>query len=425
MNISNLSESCKTNDYNASNKIVRNYQQQKESYSNCSCGLDDFYSCCSPICCVSGATGATGPKGSTGATGATGIQGIQGIQGITGSTGATGPQGVQGIQGIDGPTGAQGPIGSQGPQGITGATGATGIQGIQGNTGAQGPLGAQGPQGIQGNTGPTGPTGATGAQGIQGNTGLTGPTGATGIQGIQGNTGPTGPTGATGAQGIQGNTGLTGPTGATGIQGIQGNTGPTGPTGATGAQGIQGNTGPAGPTGATGIDGATAIIPYSSGIPVAITTITGGLVGIPSFIGFGNSAPGISILGSTINLTNPAGTLTNFAFSMPRDGVIKSISAYFSSTVSLALSNTTTTLTFQLYKSSTPNNIFSPIANAYVDLVFAGSILIGSNTHAIRTDLNVPVSAEERILLVVSAKQTGALLINTIIGYASAGIELE
>lgn len=63
-------------------------------------------------------------------------------------------------------------------------------------------------------------------------------------------------------------------------------------------------------------------------IRLSITTIAGGLIGTPGFVGFGSSAPGISIAGGTINLTNPAGTLTNFAFSMSRNGIITDISAF-------------------------------------------------------------------------------------------------
>ncbi len=75
--------------------------------------------------------------------------------------------------------------------------------------------------------------------------------------------------------------------------------------------------GPTGATGATGTAGSGAIIPLSSGSPISITSIAGGLAGIPGFVGFGNSAPGLSDLGPTIDLTGSSGTLLNFAFSAP------------------------------------------------------------------------------------------------------------
>lgn len=46
---------------------------------------------------------------------------------------------------------------------------------------------------------------------------------------------------------------------------------------------------------------------------------------------------GLTILGSTIDITNAAGTLTNFAFQVPRAGIITSFSAFFSTTASFSL----------------------------------------------------------------------------------------
>ncbi len=238
--------------------------------------------------------------------------------------------------------------------------------------------------------------------------GATGPTGATGADGV---TGPTGATGATGADGV------TGPTGATGATGADGATGPTGATGATGADGA---------TGATGANGSTSIIPLSSGIPISLTTIAGGLAGIPAFIGFGSSAPGLTVLGSNIDLTNPSGTLTNFAFSMPRAGTITSISAYFSTTAALSLIGSSITIRAQLYVSSTPNNLFVPIPGAVVNLApsLTGTISIGDISSGITTGLSIPVTAQSRLLMVFSATSSGLSLINTVVGYASAGIEI-
>ena len=65
-------------------------------------------------------------------------------------------------------------------------------------------------------------------------------------------------------------------------------------------------------------------------IPVSLTTIAGGLVGLPGFIGFGNSAPGLTALGATIDLTGTSGlSLLNFAYSIPRAGTITAIDASF------------------------------------------------------------------------------------------------
>ncbi|WP_444497547.1 exosporium glycoprotein BclB-related protein [Thomasclavelia ramosa] len=265
---------------------------------------------------------------------------------------------------------------------------------------------------------PTGPTGATGATGPTGVTGVIGPTGATGP------TGPTGVTGATGSTGLTGATGedgATGPTGATGEDGATGATGPTGVTGATGA------TGSTGPTGSTGAAGASAIIPFASGLPVSLTTIAGGLVGTPAFIGFGSSAPGISIIGNTIDLTNPSGTLTNFAFTMPRDGVITSIDVFFSTTAALSLVGSTITIEAKLYESIAPNNTMTVVPGTTVTLTpsLTGVISIGTISKGILTGLNINVPAGTRLMLVLTARASGLSLVNTVAGYVSAGVAID
>lgn len=73
------------------------------------------------------------------------------------------------------------------------------------------------------------------------------------------------------------------------------------PVGPKGDQGPKGCPGDDGPTVATGAAGTGAIIPFASGLPVSLTTIAGGLAGIPAFVGFGSSAQGLTLLGSTIH----------------------------------------------------------------------------------------------------------------------------
>jgi BclB C-terminal domain-containing protein len=178
---------------------------------------------------------------------------------------------------------------------------------------------------------------------------------------------------------------------------------------------------------ASGGSNGGAIIPFSSGIPVSLTTIAGGLSGTPSFIGFGSSAPSLSILGSTIDLTGAAGTPLNFAFSMPRSGTIKSMSAYFSTTAALSLIGSTVTITAQLYSSTTPDNSFTAVPGASVTLApsLSGIISIGATSNGITTGLNIPVTAQTRFLLVFSSSAAGISLLTTTSGYASAGLSIE
>ncbi|KAA8745999.1 exosporium glycoprotein BclB-related protein [Paenibacillus sp. UASWS1643] len=278
------------------------------------------------------------------------------------------------------------------------------------NVGSQGPAGPAGPAGPQGVPGPQGPAGATGSQGS---------VGAAGTTGAAGNTGATGATGAAGPAG-----GATGPTGAAGVTGDTGAAGIAGVTGATGATGIAGVTGSTGITGATG---SGAIIPFASGGPAILTTVAGGLVGTTSLIGFGSSATGISIIGGTLDLTGTlVGPLINFAFSAPRDGVITSIAAYFSTTAALTLVGSTVTITAQLFSSPAPNNAFTAVPGALVTLAppLTGLIALGSISNGITTGLAIPVTAETRLLLVFSATATGLTLLNTVVGYASGGVNI-
>jgi BclB C-terminal domain-containing protein len=197
-------------------------------------------------------------------------------------------------------------------------------------------------------------------------------------------------------------------------------------TGSTGATGATGATGSTGATGATGANAAGAILPFSSGAPVVLTTLAGGVSGTPGLIGFGNSVTGLP-LGAAIDLAGSPTTLLNFAFSMPRDGVITSLSAYFSLAAEIQLIGTTVDITAQLYAAAN-GNVFTPVSGTAVTLAPAfgpGFHSIGANTRGLLTNLSVPVSAQTRLLLVFRATAAGAFPVNTIAGYASGGISVE
>ncbi|WP_289306511.1 exosporium glycoprotein BclB-related protein [Paenibacillus terrae] len=151
------------------------------------------------------------------------------------------------------------------------------------------------------------------------------------------------------------------------------------------------------------------------------------MVGTTSLIGFGSSATGISLLGGVIDLTGTlVGPLINFAFSVPRDGVITSIAGYFSTTAALTLVGSTVTITAQLFSSTTPDNTFTAVPGATVTLAppLTGIIALGTISNGITTGLAIPVTAQTRLLLVFSATATGLSLVNTVVGYASAGITI-
>lgn len=169
--------------------------------------------------------------------------------------------------------------------------------------------------------------------------------------------------------------------------------------------------------------GGSAIIPYASGTPIVMTTLLGGLVGTTSVLGFGTSAAGVSLLGGVIDAT----TLTNMAFSVPRAGVITSLSGMFSTTVGLSLIGTTLNVQAQLFSAPAGSNSFAPVPGAVVNLApgITGIVAIGTTASGITTGLNIPVAAGTRLLLVYSATATGIGLLNTLTGYASAGVAIN
>ncbi|WP_304488709.1 exosporium glycoprotein BclB-related protein [Dyadobacter sp. CY261] len=167
----------------------------------------------------------------------------------------------------------------------------------------------------------------------------------------------------------------------------------------------------------------STIIPYASGAPIVMTTILGGLVGTTSVVGFGSSAPGISLVGGVIDAT----LLTNFAFVAPRAGTITSLSGFFSNTVGLALIGTSLNIQAQLFSAPVGSNSFSPVPGAVVNLApaLSGILSVGFTASGTTSGLSIPVTAGQRFLLVYSATATGIGLINTVTGYASAGVGID
>lgn len=218
---------------------------------------------------------------------------------------------------------------------------------------------------------------------------------------------------------------IQGPRGPQGLRGLQGI---RGPRGFSGPQGIPGPQGEPGTPGTPGIPGIGAIIPYASGVTSSLITVLGGLTNTGSVIGFGSSASGIDVAGGSLDLTGAGGGLLNFSFSVPRDGVITSIAAYFSTTAALNLLTSTLTVTAQLYQSTAPNNIFSPIPGAVVTLApsLTGVVNVGTTLNDITTGLNIPVTEQTRILMVFSVAVTGGPdIATTVVGYASAGVAIS
>lgn len=112
---------------------------------------------------------------------------------------------------------------------------------------------------------------------------------------------------------------------------------------------------------------------------------------------------------------------------MPRDGIITSISAYFSTTTQLNLGGgLAINIIAQLYESNPPTNTFTAIPGAFVILqpILTGTVLSGTPFHNIHTGLNIPVTAETRLLMVFSANASTRVSV-AVDGYASAGVAIE
>jgi len=169
---------------------------------------------------------------------------------------------------------------------------------------------------------------------------------------------------------------------------------------------------------------SSTIIPFSSGTPISFNPLFDGR-GAVGIIGFGASTTA-TVSNNSIDLTGNLGLLLNFAFSAPRSGIIESISASFSNLKAFQLFGPMLDVTAQVFISSGNNNVFTPLNGAIVKLSpnISGTVTFGSVRSGIATGLNIPVNAQDRLLLVFY-ETTGGVINLTLTGYASAGISIK
>jgi len=168
-----------------------------------------------------------------------------------------------------------------------------------------------------------------------------------------------------------------------------------------------------------------SIIPFASSTYMTIPTSTASNARFGQqvvFMGFGSTVGGY--MDETINLEG----VPNEAFSVPGNGTINSIAAYFSFNIAqpVTLTGTTVTITAQLWESTTPNDIFTPVAGTSTTLAPAltGASAQGAVSNGITTGLNIPVTPQTRLLLVFSAITTTGSSTD-ILGYGSAGVKVN
>ena len=169
-----------------------------------------------------------------------------------------------------------------------------------------------------------------------------------------------------------------------------------------------------------------ATIQYSSGTPVILTSIAGGLAGLPALIGFESSVQGLTNLGQTIDLSSyPPSVLSN-VFTVPCSGTINTINSYFSTTLSLNLLLSSINVASQLYESTSSSNIFSLVSGSqvYLEPTLTGVVAVGTNLSKMES-ISIPITAGTRLLMVYFITSAGLNLINTVSGYANADVSIK
>ena len=167
--------------------------------------------------------------------------------------------------------------------------------------------------------------------------------------------------------------------------------------------------------------GGGAVIPYASGVPVALVTLANGLASTGSVVGFGSSLPGIGLVGNNINLV-----LGDFAFVAPRAGTITSLAGFFSVTtaITLPLGQTANVgVKLQIFTAPGSSTTFVPQTPPLLLPLLTTPLAIGNSVDGIQ-DLNIPVNAGDKILLYVTADTTFTA-VTTVLGFVSAGITID
>ena len=154
-----------------------------------------------------------------------------------------------------------------------------------------------------------------------------------------------------------------------------------------------------------------------------MSTIQGGLSGIPALVGFSASGQGPSPLTSTINLENLTEYFIRFYFTVPFTIEIHSLMAFFH-TYPLSLQTTSAiTIRAQLYEAKEMSNIFSAIEETLVTLT--PSVTEATPSWAeLRGEVttNRLVEKNTKLMLVFSATSSGPDPVDAILGYAKASL---
>jgi BclB C-terminal domain-containing protein len=158
------------------------------------------------------------------------------------------------------------------------------------------------------------------------------------------------------------------------------------------------------------------------------TTVIGGAgntVAVLPISGAG-SVSNVSIAGGTIDATNSA--IAGLAQPITGDHTLTSLDGYFTNTSAMSLVGSTLQLRVELWTSSTPDNVFTPVPGASCTLAPAltGVIAIGIVTNCATTGLSIPITNQTQAILVVRSNVVAGLdTTSTLNGYWSAGLTLS
>lgn len=175
--------------------------------------------------------------------------------------------------------------------------------------------------------------------------------------------------------------------------------------------------------GSNGIDpiGVGFTIPFASGGSIILTESPGATSSDVATINFGvSSEPLLPLPDGTIDLS----ASTTASFSLPRSGILSTISAVLS-IVNTSIT-TPTTASVQIWRASATSNIFAPIPNAVAPFTTINNNLSsGTVLHVLQPGLGISLNPEDRLLIVFQFMAPTPIFTSSVIeGFVSGGINI-
>ncbi len=162
------------------------------------------------------------------------------------------------------------------------------------------------------------------------------------------------------------------------------------------------------------------LIPFASGTPINVTTFTEGASENGTIVSFGSCITNVNVTGD-IDITGNE----NLAFSMPFEGILTSLAAYFYLTeASIPNPFGKLTLVARIYQAKKLSNVFTPVKGTKLNIDFDTNILLPGLVLFKARDLEVPIKKRTRLLLVFSITDGAGDVAISVSGFASAGLQI-